>query len=251
MSSRGLVLIGALVGVVVLAGGAWYLLVGGEDPAAVSLDEAVGRLQSPTASGSPGGTTAGTPAAASTGSASSGSSAARSWSIDAANSFVGYRVVEELVGIGANTAVGRTSALSGDLSYDGRAITDLEVKADMRQLKSDDNRRDNFLRRQSLESDRYPDATFVLAEPIAVAAQPAEGASMSATARGDLTLHGVTKRIEIPVEGRLTGGKLVVVGSTRIPFADYSISPPRAQSVISVEDVGVLEVSLVFQPASG
>jgi polyisoprenoid-binding protein YceI len=74
---------------------------------------------------------------------------------------------------------------------------------------------------------------------------------MQATASGDLTLHGVTKRVEIPVTGTLTNGRLVVVGSTPIAFGDYGIQQPRAQLVLSIENQGTMELSLVFTPPAG
>lgn len=141
--------------------------------------------------------------------------------------------------------------VAGDLSFDGRAVTALRVRADTRTLKTDETRRDNFLRQQGLETDRFPEAVFVLAEPIAVSVTPAEGASMAATAKGDLTLHGVTKRVDVPVEGKLTGGKLVVVGSVTVALADFAIAKPRVPLVLSIEDNAVIELSLVFAPAGG
>lgn len=263
---RGTAIIGVVVALLLAGGGAWYYVTSGEEPAPVSLDEATSKLQGsstaqpkatasvvaatiPSATATPESGGAGsTPVAAPK---TSGGATASKWTIDAANSFVGYRVNEQLAQIGANTAVGRTSAVTGDLSFDGQAIRALQVKADTRQLKSDDSRRDNFLRRSSLETDRFPEATFVLADPIPVSVQPAEGVSMSATARGDLTVHGVTKRVEIPVEGKMTNGKLVVVGSLRVPFADHGIQKPQVPLVLSIEDVGVMELSLVFAPAAG
>ena len=265
---RGMAVVGVLAALV-LGAGAWYVMARGEAPAPVSLEEAASKLGTATGTAQPratasvvaatipnstatpgagGGTSATTSTATATAKAAASSTGGR-WTVDAANSFVGYRINEQLAQVGANTAVGRTSAVTGELNFDGRAVTSLQVKADMRQLKSDDSRRDNFLRRQSLESERLPDATFVLAEPIPVSVGTTEGASMRATARGDLTVHGVTKRVEIPVEGKITNGKLVVVGSLPIALADYSIDKPRVPLVLSIEDVGTMELSLVFAPA--
>ncbi len=262
---RGMAVIGVVVALLLAGGGAWYYVTRGEEPAPVSLDEAASKLQASASSTalpkatasvvaatipsstatSEAGATASTPTAA----PKTGGSVASRWTIDAANSFVGYRVNEQLAQVGANTAVGRTSAVTGELNFDGQAIRNLQVKADTRQLKSDDSRRDNFLRRSSLETDRFPEASFVLADPIPVSVQPAEGVSMSATAHGDLTVHGVTKRVEIPVEGKLTNGKLVVVGSLKVPFSDHNIQKPQVPLVLSIEDTGVMELSLVFAPA--
>ncbi|MYI83602.1 MAG: YceI family protein, partial [Chloroflexi bacterium] len=162
-------------------------------------------------------------------------------------SFAGFRVREELVGIGAFTAVGRTSAVTASLEFDGSSITAVSVEVDMTQLTTDDSRRDRALRGRGIETNRFPTSTFVLAEPIAIEAVPAEGATISATAIGDLTLHGVTRRVEIALEGQLTDGLVVVVGSLEIEFDDYDIVAPTAPIVVSVEDRGIMEFQLVFE----
>jgi polyisoprenoid-binding protein YceI len=218
-------------------------------PAAVSLADAVAGAA--TGQAQPVATSAGGRAAAPAASPAvtttpAGSPLAGGWTLVPSGSFVGYRVNEQLAGIGAKTAVGRTSAITGSLSFDGRAITAVEVTADLRRLQSDDDRRDRTLSMQALETSRFPSATFVLAAPITVAAAPAEGATVRVTASGDLTLHGVTRRIELPLEGQLSGGRVVVVGSLDVRFADYGIAQPRALAVLSVEDHGLLELQLVF-----
>jgi polyisoprenoid-binding protein YceI len=168
------------------------------------------------------------------------------WTLVAADSFVGYRVREELANVGATTAVGRTNTVSGSLNFDGAAITSVEVVADLRDLRSDDNRRDGQLRTQALESNRFPEASFVLTEPIALDGVPAEGETVAAVATGDFTLHGVTNRVQIPVEGQFLAGNVVVVGSLEIVFADYGISQPRSMLLLSVDDRGVMELQLMF-----
>lgn len=169
--------------------------------------------------------------------------------MDGASSFVGYRIDEELSTVGSATAVGRTSAIEGTLEFDGGMITAVDVTADLTQLESDDSRRDGQLRRQSLETGTYPLATFVLAEPIVVEGNPADGQPIAATAVGDLTLHGVTNRVELALEGQLTDGAVVVVGSTVITLADYDIDTPSAMLVLSVADEATMEMQLVFRRA--
>ena len=46
---------------------------------------------------------------------------------DNTSSFVGYRVQEQLAGIGANKAVGRTPDVSGTLTLSGTTVTAVEV----------------------------------------------------------------------------------------------------------------------------
>lgn len=181
-----------------------------------------------------------------------GSSFAGQWNIvSGASTFVGYRVQEQLVGVGANTAVGRTMAVTGSLTFDGSSITRLEVSANLSQLRSDNSLRDGQLRTQAIESGRYPNATFVLAAPISIGDPPAEGVTVTRTITGDLTLHGVTRRISMDVQGQIRSGQLVVVGSTEILFSDYNIGQPRGMSVVSIENKGIMELQLVFGRAAG
>jgi polyisoprenoid-binding protein YceI len=146
-----------------------------------------------------------------------GAEIAGSWTVaPGSDSFVGYRVDEELAGIGATEAVGRTPAVTGSVVIDGTTVTTAAFAADLTTLASDDSRRDSQLRRQALETDTYPTATFALTEPVDLGAVPAEGWRFSAVARGTRTLHGTTRPVEIAIEGQLTGGLLVVVGALEL-----------------------------------
>jgi polyisoprenoid-binding protein YceI len=66
---------------------------------------------------------------------------------------------------------------------------------------------------------------------------------------GDLTIHGVTQSIVFPLEARLVGDTIVVVGSTAVTFSDFGVTMPSAPIVVSVEDNGILELQLFFSRA--
>ena len=166
---------------------------------------------------------------------------------DFSSSFVGYRVDETLAGNEANEAVGRTPDVSGTLELAGTTIASVEITANLVALESDDDRRDGQLRRQALETDAFPEATFRLTSPIELDTAPVDGESISATATGELTLHGVTKTVEIPIEARLSGDVVTVVGSIDIMFADYDIDQPTSFLVLSIEDHGTMELQLHFR----
>jgi polyisoprenoid-binding protein YceI len=166
---------------------------------------------------------------------------------DFSGSFVGYRVREELAGVGVTTAVGRTPDVEGELLVDGSSLVSVEVTADLRTLRSDSSLRDGQLRRQALESDRFPTATFRLGAPVALASLPEEGATISVTVTGELTLHGVSRAIEVPIEALRSGDVVTVVGSVTIVFADYGIARPQAARVLSVEESGTMEFQLHFR----
>jgi polyisoprenoid-binding protein YceI len=172
------------------------------------------------------------------------------WTVVPDDSFVGYRVREQLAFLPApNDAVGRTTAVEGSIEISGLEVVSASVSADLTQLQSDESRRDDTIRHSGLESDTYPDATFELAEPIAFATLPEEGEVVDAQAVGNLTLHGVTRQVTLPLQARWNDGRIDVVGSLDIAFADYDITPPSIGPA-TVEDHGTIEVQLVFVPGA-
>jgi polyisoprenoid-binding protein YceI len=229
----------AIIGVIG-AGALYYFVIRNDSPEAVSIDSAVEAVRQ------------GQPGAATNGASGDDRDRAMAgtWRVQQGqNSFVGYRVQEELAGIGTTTAVGRSNVLDGTLNFDGDKITAATVTADLTQLKSDKSMRDNQLRRQSIETDRFPNATFALSSPINVNDVPANGEKVTQEVKGKLTLHGVTKDVTLQAQGVIEGNNVVVVGSTTILFADYNIAKPQAQAVLGVDDKGVMEFQLVFAKA--
>lgn len=266
-SRRGPAILLALVAVVALvaAGGLWYLFFRPSGPAPVSLGSAAPTQAAPASvaavdptAAAPSGAPASDPASgdpaspAATGGAPAGDGISGTWSVDPSvgsfsdfsGSFVGYRVKETLANVGATTAVGRTPGVTGSITVDGTTVTAASFTADLTALQSDEQFRDGQLRRQALETSTFPTATFTLTSPIDLGAVPAEGATVSATAKGDLTLHGVTKAVELPLQARLQGGVVTVAGSLPIVFADYGIQKPQSMMVLSVEDNGIMELQL-------
>ena len=163
---------------------------------------------------------------------------------DFSGSFVGYRVQEQLAGVGANTAVGRTPDVTGSLTLAGTSITAVQIEANLTTLKSDDDRRDGQLSRQGIQTSQFPTSTFTLTSPIQLGSLPAEGQAISATASGNLTLHGVTKPVQIPVQAKLSNGVVTVTGSIDILFADFGIERPSSFVVLSIDDHGIMEFQL-------
>lgn len=63
---------------------------------------------------------------------------------------------------------------------------------------------------------------------------------------GDLTIHGVANRLDVPLQAQLVGDVIVVVASAEVVFADYGVQTPSAAIVVSVEDHGTVELQLFF-----
>jgi polyisoprenoid-binding protein YceI len=161
----------------------------------------------------------------------------------------GYRVREKLAQLPAQTdAVGRTSDVTGTVEIEGATVTSASFEVDLTTLKSDEDRRDNRIRTSGLESDTFPTATFELTEPIEV--DDPTAASLTIEAIGDLTLHGVTKSVTIPIDAARNGDRLELVGSITFPFSDFEIDPPNVGGFVTVEDDATMELHLFLERAA-
>ena len=233
------IVVGAAVALAAAAGaggyGLWYLFLQAPGPAAVadaSLPPVAATAASKALTGGVDGT----------------------WNVDTSigtfsdfsDSFVGYRVQEQLASIGANTAVGRTPQVSGSLTVSGTKVTAATITADLTQLQSDDQRRDGQLRHQGIEVSTYPTATFELSSPIDLGSVPTDGQEIDVTASGKLSLHGQTQAVQIPLKARLSGSVIQVTGSLPIVFSDYGIQKPNSFAVLSIADQGTMELQLFF-----
>jgi polyisoprenoid-binding protein YceI len=230
-----------LVGVVVLAvgavGGPWvYInLIKDEAPEALTLEPSTTTIaaESTTTIAAESTTTTVAPVSTIDG----------DWKV-VADSIVGYRVKETIVGQ-KTEGVGRTSEITGSLTIVGEQVTAAEFTVDMTTLKSDSTRRDRQVNTRILDTKTYPTATFVLKEPIALTPEALAGSDFSVVTSGTLTLRGVTKDIDLTLIARLVDDVIEVNGSIEIVFTDWSIPDPSISGIIVV-DRGLLEFLLRF-----
>ena len=165
------------------------------------------------------------------------------WTV-AGTSEAGYRVQEVLFGQ-SNTAVGRTSAITGSFTISGTEVSAGQFTVDMTKVKSDESERDNQFQGRIMDTARFPTSTFVLTQPIQLGSIPAEGTTITESATGELTLHGTTRTVTFPVQARLKGTTISVSGSIPIVFADYGIDNPSGGPATTSNN-GILEFLLNF-----
>jgi polyisoprenoid-binding protein YceI len=170
------------------------------------------------------------------------------WTV-AAGSEAGYRVREKLANLPAQSdAVGRTEDVTGTVVIDDSSVSAASFEVQLATLESDEDRRDNRVR-GALQTDQFPTATFELTAPIDLSDPGAESASVEAV--GDLTIHGVTKSVTIPIDAARNGSQLELVGAITFPMVDYGITPPSIGGFVSVEDDATLEFRILLEQDAG
>lgn len=238
----------ALVALVVVGGAAfWWFVLRDDPPAELSVDAGTDASDGATAT-----TTGKAPA-----------SLDGTWEVvGGGTSTAGFRIDESFAnGLTDHTAVGRSTDVTGSLTLEGTKATAADVTVDLRSLTFSDDpglpvgNRANALRRAGLQTGQFPTATFELTEPIDFGERPTEGKVIDATATGDLTLHGVTKQVTVPVQAKLQGDTIRVATNpddpVEIALSDYDIDKPVMGPVADVADTGTFELLLVFRPTSG
>lgn len=174
--------------------------------------------------------------------ASTPAAVAGSWAV-AGGSTVGYRVNETLVGQ-KNTAVGRTTAVTGHLSITNNSVRAADFSVDVTNVASDVSQRDRSYAKL-MQTATYPTATFALTRPIPLATIAADLREIKVRANGNLALHGVTQPVTFNLKARRNGAKIEVNGSIPIMFSKYGIANPSLPG-ITVGNNGELEFLLVF-----
>lgn len=235
-----------IVPVLLAAAGLWWFVLRHDAPAEVSLDQALAGIESTPTTPAPA-------APATTAAAPAAGAADGTWKVDrsitnaqGSGSFTGFRIDEVLVSVGKATAVGRTPSVDGTITVSGATVTAAQIAADLTDITTNDSRRDSAVQR-ALATTRYPDATFVLTQPIQVGSVPADGQRITVPATGDLTIRGVTKSVTVELQAQLQGDVLVVIGSAPVALADYGVTAPTAPVVASVADEGTFEFQLYFR----
>ncbi|WP_322801576.1 YceI family protein [Thermoflexus sp.] len=161
-----------------------------------------------------------------------------------------YRVREQLVGVDLpSDAVGVTRAITGVLVLEGNRVVPQasRFQVDLRTLTSDQARRDNFIRRNTLQADRYPYAVFVPREIQGLPSPLPTSGEHTFRLIGDLTIRETTRPVTWEVTARVEGDRIIARARTQFTFADFGLEPPRVPVVLSVDETIRLEVDVVLQ----
>jgi polyisoprenoid-binding protein YceI len=173
------------------------------------------------------------------------------YAVVADGSEVRYRVREQLVGLSfPNDAVGATSAVEGGVAFDGQGRVlpgDSRFTIDLRTLRSDEARRDNYVRRNTLETDRYPTVTFVPTEARRLPFPLPQRGSVPFELVGDLTVKDATRRVTWEATASFDGPRVSLRARTAFRFGDFGLRVPRVSVVLGVEDDIRLEADLVLR----
>ncbi len=151
---------------------------------------------------------------------------------------------------------GVSSGLSGTLTFAEEAWANGagRIRIDLTGFTTGLSLRDEDLRDQFFQVDRFPEATLILTgiERVTVAALTLD-ADAQADAVGTLSLHGQTKPVRVPITVRVTetNGQrdLMVRGNFEVTMADYGITRP-ARLFLKLGTVAQVSFEATFRAAT-
>ena len=162
------------------------------------------------------------------------------------------RVREQLVGVNLPSdavlvATGATGTFV--LKDDGTFSSDSKITFDLTTLASDQRDRDNFVKRDTLQTGQFPTATFVPTKTTGLTLPLPASGDFSFKLTGQITIHGKTKDVTFDVTATRSGNQLTATttASPTWKFADFGMTAPSVPfRVVSVVD----EIRLVVDLAA-
>ena len=130
------------------------------------------------------------------------------------------------------TFQGKTDRLDGRIVVDPASVEDtvvVRLEVDLASLDTGIGKRNSDMRKNHLETNKYPKAVFTGATVLGPeGAALAAGKTVAFDCEGDFALHGVTRRLRVTVEATLSDEHtLAFKTSFKVPLADYNISRPK------------------------
>ena len=179
------------------------------------------------------------------------SGAGKVYHIDPTQSEAHYEVAETFFqGNRLNLAIGRTKGIAGDVLVDFSNPANSQIGTvviNVNQLTSDEDRRDNFIRNNFLQSAQYPQATF---KPTKIEGLPASvkpGDQLTLKVTGDLTVKQTTKPVTFDVTLTANQDKLTGTASTQVALSDFGVGPIQI-AMLQTEDKAKLVFDFVAIP---
>jgi polyisoprenoid-binding protein YceI len=126
---------------------------------------------------------------------------------------------------------GKTSQMSGSIALDPAQVGDsviVHIEVDLTKLDTGISKRDQHMRENHLETDKYPKAIFDGVSVKTAGATLSVGTPATLDVEGNFTLHGVTRRLRTTVEVLLKDARTLTFKTTfPVPLADYKIDRPK------------------------
>jgi polyisoprenoid-binding protein YceI len=148
-----------------------------------------------------------------------------------------------------NDAVLTSEKVTGEFTLlpNGTFAPTSKITVDLTALASDSGQRDRFIKSNTLETQRFPEAVFVPTKVEGLTLPLAASGDLAFRIVGQMTIKGVTKDLTFDVKATRSGADLTATSNVTpaFQFGTFGMTQPRVFSVLSIKDEIRLEVQLV------
>src|SRR5438309_1862346 len=178
----------------------------------------------------------------------------QTFQIVSAQTTASYSVYENLIlqNKPNNDAIGTTHSVQGSFKIHVGAsplVGALNLTVDLRTLQSDSSRRDNYIQQNTLQTDTYPNATFVSVSTQGLPANYSDGQTIHFQLTGNLTLHGQTNKEVFGVQGKVVGNTITGTATSTIYMTDFGIQPPNLANIAIAQNKVLITITFTAKAA--
>jgi polyisoprenoid-binding protein YceI len=182
------------------------------------------------------------------------SSNTRTFTIVSSQTTASYSVYENLIFQNKpnNDAVGTTHSVTGNFKVQtgsSPTVEGMNIQVDLRTLQTDSTMRDNYVRRNALQTDTYPYATFVSVSTQGLPSSYSDGQSVHFQLTGNMTMHGKTNKEVFDVQGKVVGNTITGTATSTIYMTDFGIQPPDLANIAIAQNKVVVTITFTANAA--
>ena len=151
-----------------------------------------------------------------------------------------------------NDAIGSTHSVQGSFKIKtgtSPLVASMNITVDLSTLQSDAQRRDNFIKQNSLQTDTYPNATFVSVSTRGLPSSYTGGQTVHFQLIGNLTMHGKTNKEVFDVQGTVVGHTITGTATSTIYMTDFGIQPPNLANIAIAQNKVVVTLTFTAKSA--
>ncbi|HXZ04998.1 MAG TPA: YceI family protein [Ktedonobacteraceae bacterium] len=151
-----------------------------------------------------------------------------------------------------NDAIGTTHSVTGSFKIktgNSPLVSSMNITVDLRTLQSDAQRRDDYIQQHSLETDTYPNATFVSVSTKGLPSSYTDGQTVHFQITGNLTMHGKTNKEVFDVQGKVVGNTITGTATSTIYMTDFGIEPPNLANIAIAQNKVVITLDFTAKSA--
>ncbi|MCC7450707.1 MAG: YceI family protein [Anaerolineae bacterium] len=145
-----------------------------------------------------------------------------------------------------NLAIGITKAIAGEIAIDRANVANSrigQIAIDISQFQSDNSMRDGRIRREWLESNKFPKAVLTDAKIVGLPAKPyQDGEVLKFQVTGMLQVRDAKRETTFDVTASLKGDTLTGTAIADFKMTDFAFNPPNIAGVLRADD----DVRVVF-----